>query len=77
MKKNKSKGEKQMKNKLKLTAAITLALVGALAAVAQQQTLTGVLTDSMWHDAHGQGQESRRVHADVRQGRYEIRAGGG
>lgn len=41
-----------MKNKRKITGAVTLALATAFAAVAQQQTLTGVLTDSMCGKTH-------------------------
>ena len=48
----KSQGEAEMKTKRKLTAALILALAGAFATVAQQQVLTGVVTDSMCGAAH-------------------------
>jgi hypothetical protein len=48
----KSKGEAEMKTKTKLTAVLMLALMGALAASAQQQSLTGVVTDSMCGATH-------------------------
>jgi hypothetical protein len=41
-----------MKMKTKLTAVLMLSLTGAFAAVAQQQSLTGVLTDSMCGATH-------------------------
>ncbi len=41
-----------MKTKKKLTAVLMLALAGAFAAVAQQQSLTGVVTDSMCGATH-------------------------
>ncbi len=41
-----------MKTKKKLTAVLMLALAGAFAAVAQQQSLTGVVTDSMCGASH-------------------------
>jgi hypothetical protein len=41
-----------MNNRMKFMVAITLALFGALAAAAQQQALTGVLTDSMCGATH-------------------------
>ena len=41
-----------MKTKTKLTAVLTLALAAAFAAVAQQQSLTGVVTDSMCGATH-------------------------
>ncbi len=41
-----------MKTKTKLAAALMLALAGAFAAVAQQQSLTGVVTDSMCGATH-------------------------
>ena len=41
-----------MRTKTKLTAVLMLALAGALTAVAQQQSLTGVVTDSMCGAAH-------------------------
>jgi len=41
-----------MKTKAKLTAVLMLALAGAFAAVAQQQSLTGIVTDSMCGTAH-------------------------
>ena len=41
-----------MTNRMKLTIAIALAPFGAFAAVAQQQTLTGVLSDSMCGATH-------------------------
>lgn len=41
-----------MKTKTKLTAVLMLALTGALAASAQQQSLTGVVTDSMCGATH-------------------------
>src|SRR5882762_6071044 len=44
------KGETEMKTKL--TAVLMLSLTGAFAAVAQQQSLTGVLTDSMCGATH-------------------------
>jgi len=46
------KGETEMKMKTKLTAALMLSLTGAFAAVAQQQSLTGVLSDSMCGATH-------------------------
>jgi len=52
MKKSNHKGEAKMKTKTKLTAVLTLALAGAFAAVAQQQSLTGVVTDSMCGATH-------------------------
>jgi hypothetical protein len=52
MKKTKSQGEAEMKTKTKLAAALMLALAGAFAAVAQQQSLTGVVTDSMCGATH-------------------------
>jgi len=41
-----------MKTKTKLTAALMLAFTGVFAAVAQQQSLTGVVTDSMCGATH-------------------------
>ena len=41
-----------MNTKMKLAAALMLALAGAFAAVAQQQSLTGVVTDSMCGATH-------------------------
>ncbi len=41
-----------MKTKTKLTVVLMLAFVGAFAAFAQQQSLTGVLTDSMCGATH-------------------------
>jgi hypothetical protein len=41
-----------MKIKTKLTAVLMLALASAFAAVAQQQSLTGVVTDSMCGATH-------------------------
>ena len=41
-----------MTTKTKLTAVLMLALAGVFAAVAQQQSLTGVLTDSMCGATH-------------------------
>ncbi len=41
-----------MKIKTKLTALLMLALAGPFAAVAQQQSLTGVVTDSMSGATH-------------------------
>jgi hypothetical protein len=41
-----------MKNRMKITVTITLALLGVFSAVAQQRTLTGVLTDSMCGATH-------------------------
>ena len=41
-----------MKNRMRVTMALTLALFATFAAVAQQQKLTGVLTDSMCGVAH-------------------------
>lgn len=41
-----------MKNSTKLAAVVTLALGGAVAAFAQQQTFTGTLTDSMCGTTH-------------------------
>ena len=41
-----------MKTKTKLTAVLMLALTGAFAAAAQQQSLTGVITDSMCDATH-------------------------
>src|SRR5256712_10155169 len=52
MKKSNHKGEAKMKTKTQLTAVLTLALAGAFAAVAQQQSLTGVVTDSMCGATH-------------------------
>src|SRR5713101_8981895 len=52
MKKTKSQGEAEMNTKTKMTAALMLALAGAFAAVAQQQSLTGVVTDSMCGASH-------------------------
>jgi hypothetical protein len=46
------KGEAEMKIKTKLTAVLLLALASAFAAVAQQQSLTGVVTDSMCGTTH-------------------------
>jgi hypothetical protein len=50
--KSNHKGEAQMKTKTKLTAGLALALAGAFAARAQQQSLTGVVTDSMCGTTH-------------------------
>jgi len=52
MKKINQKGETEMKAKTKLTAVLMLSLAGAFAAFAQQQSLTGVVTDSMCGAAH-------------------------
>jgi hypothetical protein len=52
MKKTKSPGEAEMKTKTKLAAAVMLALGGAFAVVAQQQSLTGVVTDSICGATH-------------------------
>jgi hypothetical protein len=52
MKKINQKGETEMKTKTKLTAVLMLSLVGAFAAFAQQQSLTGVVTDSMCGATH-------------------------
>jgi hypothetical protein len=41
-----------MKTKTKLTAVLMLALAGPFASIAQQQSLTGVVTDSMCGTAH-------------------------
>ncbi len=41
-----------MKTKTKLAAALMLALAGAFAVVAQQQSFTGVVTDSMCGAMH-------------------------
>jgi len=41
-----------MKTKTKLTVVLMLALAGAFASVAHQQSLTGVVTDSMCGTAH-------------------------
>ena len=41
-----------MKTKTKLTAVLMLSLAGAFAAFAQQQSLTGVVTDSMCGATH-------------------------
>ena len=41
-----------MRPKTKLTAVLMLALAGAIAAFAQQQSLTGVATDSMCGATH-------------------------
>ena len=42
----------EMNNSTKLAAVFTMALGGAVAAFAQQQTFTGTLTDSMCGTAH-------------------------
>src|SRR5438552_2618644 len=52
MKKIDQKGETEMKTKTKLTAVLMLSVVGAFAAFAQQQSLTGVVTDSMCGATH-------------------------
>jgi len=52
MKKINQKGETEMKTKTKLTAVLMLSLAGAFAAFAQQQSLTGVVTDSMCGATH-------------------------
>src|SRR5439155_14626028 len=52
MKKINQKGETEMKTKTKLTAVLMLAFAGAFAAFAHQQSLTGVLTDSMCGPTH-------------------------
>jgi hypothetical protein len=52
MKKFKLQGEARMRAKTKLTAVLMLAFAGAFATAAQQQSLTGVLTDSMCGAAH-------------------------
>jgi hypothetical protein len=52
MKKTKLEGEAEMKTKTKLATALVLALAGAFAVVAQQQSLTGVVTDSMCGATH-------------------------
>jgi hypothetical protein len=52
MRKSKSQGEAEMNTKAKLAAGLILALAGAFAAVAQQQSLTGVVTDSMCGATH-------------------------
>jgi len=41
-----------MKNRMKLIAVLSLTLAGAIAAFAQQQTLTGALSDSMCGASH-------------------------
>ena len=41
-----------MKNRTKFIGAVSLAFVGAITALAQQQTLTGTLTDSMCGTSH-------------------------
>jgi hypothetical protein len=46
------RGEAEMKTKKKLTAVVMLALAGAFAAVAQQQSRAGVVTDSMCGGTH-------------------------
>src|SRR5579871_4796431 len=46
------KGVAKMKNTTKFIAAMSLAFVGAIAAFAQQQALTGMLTDSMCGTSH-------------------------
>ena len=52
MKKINQKGETEIKTKTKLTAVLMLSLAGAFAAVAQQQSLMGVVTDSMCGASH-------------------------
>jgi hypothetical protein len=52
MKKSNHKGEAEMKTKTKLSVVLMLAFAGAFAAFAQQQSLTGVVTDSMCGVAH-------------------------
>ena len=52
MKKSNHKGEAKMKTKTKLTAVLALALAGAFAAVGQQQSFAGVVTDSMCGATH-------------------------
>src|SRR5437899_8117189 len=52
MKKPNQNGETEMRPKTKLTAVLMLALAGAIAAFAQQQSLTGVATDSMCGATH-------------------------
>src|SRR5258707_751078 len=52
MKKFKLQGEARMRIKTKLTAVLMLAFAGAFATTAQQQSLTGILTDSMCGAAH-------------------------
>src|SRR5712664_3734042 len=49
---NRRTGETEMKTKTKLTAVLMLSLSGAFAVFAQQQSLTGVVTDSMCGATH-------------------------
>jgi hypothetical protein len=42
----------EMQNRTKLTVLLVLALGGTVAVLAQQQTFTGTLTDSMCHATH-------------------------
>jgi hypothetical protein len=52
MKNTKSKGVEEMKTGMKITVALAFALFGTFAAVAQQHSLTGVLSDFMCGSAH-------------------------
>jgi hypothetical protein len=52
MKKSKLQGEIEMKTKTNLTAVFMLTFAGTFAAFAQQQSLTGVVTDSMCGATH-------------------------
>jgi hypothetical protein len=67
-----------MKTKAKLTAVLMLALAGAFAAVAQQQSLTGIVTDSMCGTAHmAKDKTPCRMYPNVRERRHEVRSGRG
>jgi hypothetical protein len=46
------KGETEMKTKTKVAGVLLLAFAGGFATAAQQQSLTGVVTDSMCGAAH-------------------------
>lgn len=41
------------------------------------KSLTGVVSDSMWGQAYGEEQNTRRVYARVRKGRFRLRSGCG
>ena len=64
MTKTKSQEEAEMKTKTNLAAALMLALAGPFVAVAQQQSLTGAVTDSMCGATH---MAKDKTHAECTQ----------
>ena len=66
-----------MKNRTKVVAALTFALGGTVIAFAQQQSFTGVVTDSMCGATHMAKDKTPAECTRMCEGRHEVRAGRG